>query len=678
MQQRQYIVLIGEREWGLSSTHTLLQSVNNDHCLIISNEADALIDLGLTRSQKQAQSQLGKEFDSVVFDALSSFNPDSFAAVMGTVKAGGCFILMLPTEQTKSVFLQRFMQISQQFEQQSSSFHTIQQGQDLPVLSTPQHAKDLPVQSTYITEEQHTAVEAILKVVRGHRRRPLVLSSDRGRGKSASLGIAAAELLRSGKQQIIVTAPSLATVDTLFEHAGRCLPEADKQSGLIRLNKAEIKFIAPDALIAADINADLVLVDEAAAIPTSMLTQLLNRYSRLVFSTTLQGYEGTGLGFALRFQTILDQQTPNWRQYQMTTPIRWAADDHLEAFSFQSLLLNAQAVDDALLTDFQAEQSQFEQLDQQQLAHNEQDLTALFGLMVLAHYRTRPSDLQMLLDRDDMSIYVIRYQGHIVATAWLVNEGGLDEQLAADIYSGQRRLKGHLLPQSLLAHAGITDAGSLHYQRVIRIAVHPAIQRQGLGKTLINTLTEQLHKQGVDILGTSFGLGDNVLAFWHDMGFKAVRLGTHRDEVSGNHSVMMLQGLSEQGQQLVTASQQRFADQWPHLLSQQFSDLSVDSVIALSQMMPVKEQVLSDYDQSDITAFADQQRPYESSQVALWHHLKTKLCQPEFMQLTDVQQAVIVMKVMQQRANIEIVKQLKLQGKSHIVTTLREALQRLS
>jgi hypothetical protein len=45
-------------------------------------------------SAKHAQRLLGQEFDLVVFDALSGFNPDALAQVTGTVKGGGLFVLI--------------------------------------------------------------------------------------------------------------------------------------------------------------------------------------------------------------------------------------------------------------------------------------------------------------------------------------------------------------------------------------------------------------------------------------------------------------------------------------------------------------------------------------------------------------------------------------------------------
>ncbi|NOQ81458.1 MAG: DUF1726 domain-containing protein, partial [Methylophaga sp.] len=434
MQQRQCVILQGNREWCLMASETLLADYELGQTLWLAGNAP---ERAVSTSQKKAQFQLGKEFDAVVFDALDEFNPDSFGAIAGTVKQGGALIIYLDTDNQTSLFMQRFMQVVTEFEQHHEHFQIIHQGQDLISLSQPELFQTS--ERIVLTDDQQQAVKALLKVVHGHRRRPLVLSADRGRGKSSSLGVAAAQLLNEGKKTILVTAPSLATVEAVFEHARRLLANAESSAGLISMDNAEIRFVAPDVLIESRQKADLLLVDEAAAIPASMLEKLLQKYSRIVFSTTLHGYEGTGRGFAVRFQKILDKQTPNWHHYRMETPIRWSENDSLEAFSFESLLLDASPVNDEVVIDANIEQCHFECIDRKTLINNEQDLRELFGLMVLAHYRTRPSDLQMMLDRDDVSVYVMRYQGHIVASAWLVAEGELDDELSANIHAGKRR-----------------------------------------------------------------------------------------------------------------------------------------------------------------------------------------------------------------------------------------------
>ena len=666
MKQRQCVILQGERDWCQSSSQVLLADFDQDKLICLSNDtyfADQTI------PQKQAQKYLGKEFDAVIFDALEAFNADSFGAIVGTIKAGGALIVFIPSALPESLWLQRFHQIAIDYARSQRHIQIIKQGDALPSLTTPKPRIDLT--EFQPTDDQQVALEGILKVVHGHRRRPLVLSSDRGRGKSAVLGMAAATLIKQGKKTIIVTAPSLATVATVFEHAAHLLPEAKLAKGHLVLDDAEIKFMAPDALIESDQTADLLLVDEAAAIPAPMLEQLLHKFSRIVFSTTLHGYEGTGLGFAIRFKQILEQYTPNWHSLRMTKPIRWSENDSLEAFSFKALLLDAEPVSDELILACQLNDCRFERVVRNELVKDETSLAELFGLMVLAHYRTRPSDLQLMLDREDVSVYVMRYQAHIVASAWLVNEGGLDDELAKAIHGGTRRLKGQLLPQSLLAHAGIVSAGSLSYQRIIRIAVHPTIQQRGIGHALLNNIVSQVKESELDIVGTSFAVNVDLLNFWSKSQFTPVRIGLQQDDVSGSHSVMMLQAVSEAGQDIVSQAKQRIQDHWCYLVPYELKHLAPDLIIKLSALISAIVPKLSTWDRQEILAFCQQQRPYESCRIALSLWLLDQIKQAHFEKLSPMQQQLSIL-ILQQCEWSDIGKRLGLNGKTQIINALRD------
>ena len=118
--------------------------------------------------------------------------------------------------------------------------------------------------------------------------------------------MAASQLIGQGKQ-VLLTAPSRATVESVFKHA-----------------KNPPAFFAPDDLLQTLPEGDVLLVDEAAAIPVPLLLQMLEHYPRCVFSTTLHGYEGSGRGFALRFQKQLDVRAPGWHAIRLHQPIRWA------------------------------------------------------------------------------------------------------------------------------------------------------------------------------------------------------------------------------------------------------------------------------------------------------------------------------------------------------------------
>ena len=78
----------------------------------------------------------------------------------------------------------------------------------------------------------------------------------------------------------------------------------------------------------------------------------------------------------------------------------------------------------------------------------------MFGLLLLAHYQTTPSDLRSLLDAPDLALLTLWENEALSGVVLLVREGGLAPDLAEQIWLGRRRPRGQLLPQTLLTHAG--------------------------------------------------------------------------------------------------------------------------------------------------------------------------------------------------------------------------------
>ena len=151
-----------------------------------------------------------------------------------------------------------------------------------------------------------------------------MLTADRGRGKTAALGIAAANLLADKVDYIVVTAPLFSSVETLFSHARSLLAGAEQHGHTLLWQGRRIQYLPPDELLRSTPAARLLLVDEAAAIPAPLLSAMLDHYHRVVFTTTVHGYEGTGRGFAIRFQRELDRRRPNWQLQTLLQPVRWA------------------------------------------------------------------------------------------------------------------------------------------------------------------------------------------------------------------------------------------------------------------------------------------------------------------------------------------------------------------
>ena len=713
--QRRLLVLAGDAIWCRAVAQPLFSFSGNgsEHERVVWVSSIDLQDAEVVATTA-VKSLLGQECDVVVFDAHTGFDPDAFGAVSGVIRGGGLLVLLcppldawehLPDPASERIAIWphgidsvsgRFIRRIAKLLQSNDDAMVVRQNQSIPELGVDEKSCSgslLRYQATdgvFATTDQQQAVEAIEHVLHGHRRRPVVLVADRGRGKSTALGLAAVRLLQQAVDEkalsIIVTAPRSDAVATLFAHIENNLSDVVTAQGCLQYGNHRVVFRAPDDLCRTSEQADLLLVDEAAAIPVPMLTHLLANYSRIAFATTIHGYEGSGRGFAVRFRQVLNHQAPGWQEMLLTTPVRWVENDLLERFVFRALLLDAEPVPQSALDAVSVDAIIIEQLDRNALMEDESTLSQLFGLLVAAHYRTTPNDLRNLLDGPAVSVFVMRYQTHVVATALVCGEGRFDTATAHAIFAGERRPRGHLLAQSLVAHLGIEEAALMKCARVLRIAVHPALQRKGLGRRLLSEIEGVMQAKGCELLGTSFGATEALLRFWFRQGMQAVRMGFQRDHASGEHSVLMLKPLAPSALRIAEQARQHLCRDLPHWLGNALQDLEPELVLLLMTQDCPRESVLDADDEAMLQAFASGARSYEDCIGPLW-----RCCVSLLITNLDVvdrqERAALVMKVLQNHSWESLTQAMgvsgqtisgqTITGKKAAITVLRHAVAKL-
>ena len=526
----------------------------------------------------------GAETDLLVYDAWSGLDPDGLGAASGALRGGGLLLILTPPldawpdlvdpqAQRVAVWPHDPSTLERRFQRRFARIIAghpgvtlVRQADPAPEPPTP---GPIPLEAPAFdplepdpaeaaTPDQRTAIDAILRLARGRPHRPLVLTAHRGRGKSAALGIAAGRLARDGGRRILVTAPRFSACTTLFHHFTLAVGARSGTRADGGTSANALRFVAPDDLCQSHPQADLLLVDEAAGIPAPMLADMLAHYPRICFATTVHGYEGTGRGFDLRFRDTLEHQIPGWRPLSLSTPIRWSPGDPVEALVFRLLLLDAAPADLETRSEARPLPTELVRLDRDALTEDELTLGQVFGLLVLAHYQTRPLDLRMLLDGPNVRVYALRRGERVLATLLVAEEGGMRSQaLQQAIFTGRRRPRGHLLPQTLSAHGGLRDAPGLRYLRVIRIAVHPNLTRQGLGARLLLRLAVEGRREGFDLVGASFGATPGLIAFWAACGYRPAQMGTSRNAASGEHAIVMLRPIGLAGWRLAIGAEAR-------------------------------------------------------------------------------------------------------------------------
>jgi tRNA(Met) cytidine acetyltransferase len=422
-----------------------------------------------------------------------------------------------------------------------------------------------------VTADQRDAVQACERLREAGV--AVVVAADRGRGKSSAAGLAAAALAAAG-DDVLVTAPAYRNAAEVFARAAEALAALDALDDdrrddapthdLITTGDGRIRFRQPTA--AADDAADVLVVDEAAALPVRRLESLVEVAPAACFATTVHGYEGSGRGFDVRFREHLEAAS-DVTDLTLDEPIRHGSADPVEVWLFRALLLDARPAVDPLVTDARLEAARYERLDPAALAADDHRLREAFGLLVNAHYRTEPNDLARLLDAPNVAVRALSVDGHLISVALVAREGGLAAETRTAIYEGDR-VRGNMLPDVLTSQLRDPDAAVPVGVRVMRITTHHAARSRGFGSTLLAAVEAEV------------GATPGLLEFWADNGYRTVHLSTTRNDGSGEYSALMLRPLSPAGREVAERHQAGFRRRIADVLADALADAAPDVVRA--------------------------------------------------------------------------------------------------
>jgi len=592
---RRLLVLSGDETWTQQQALLLKEHCPGDW-LWIGDDAPQL-----PSCSPQALNQLlGREFLHAIFDARYGFDVSAFAAAGGTLRAGSILVLLTPTlaqwpqqadrdslrwsDRPEPIPTPRFIEHFCRHITRDPQVIRWQQGAPSPLLH-PVSAPDWHPASGEPQREQAAILDQLTTMPAG----VAAVTAARGRGKSALAGM----LLQRIAGRAIVTAPARAATEVIARFGGD-----------------RYHFMAPDALLVSDERADWLIVDEAAAIPGPLLARLVTRFPRVLLTTTVQGYEGTGRGFLLKFCA----RFAGLRYFTLSEPVRWAAGCPLERIIAEVLLFDDEP-------DERLPQGEIvcTPLEQEAWSRNPETPAAVYKLLCAAHYRTSPLDLRRMMDAPGQHFAVARTDDAVCGALWLVEEGGLSPALSQAVWSGYRRPRGNLVAQSLAAHGGSPQAATLTARRVTRVAVHPDRQREGIGRALVASARQQVN---IDYLSVSFGYTDELWRFWQRCGFVLVRMGSHREASSGCYTAMAMLPLSAAGEVLCQREHQRLCRDAAVIERWNGEKIPV---------APTGEATLNDDDWLDLAGFAFAHRPLTAAVASL-----TRLLQATNLPLTGL------------------------------------------
>lgn len=493
-----------------------------------------------------------------------------------------------------------------------------------------------------------------------------VVTAGRGRGKSAALGIAAAGAIAQGYSNIFCTAPSPENLQTFFEFAVKGLMEFGYQErtdfqvlqssseefnklviriDVFREHRQTIQFISATNQ-EKFAQAEMAIIDEAAALPLTQVKKMLGPY--LVFlSSTVSGYEGTGRSLSMKLVSEMRQRSQaglggrSLKEVSLKEPIRYGPNDPVERWLHSLLCLDV--CEDGIATKTAPHPNACE------LFHVNRD--ALFSyhptaekllqrvqtLLSAAHYKNQPNDLQLLSDAPGHHLFVLcasTLETHsadqqelpdIFCVVHACEEGKISAESVKNYLSRGIRPSGDMIPHTLSQFFLEDSFASLSGMRIVRIATNPQLQRGGYGSRAIALLSQyfngeisltrassqkvakadQVHDENdgfsvrstapnllvslcdrpfesLDYLGVSYGLTLELFNFWKRAKFEVLYIRQGKNELTGEHSCVMIKPMGFDISPLRLEFRRRFI----RLLSMPFRFMP--AVLALSVLQDVE------------------------------------------------------------------------------------------
>jgi N-acetyltransferase 10 len=313
---------------------------------------------------------------------------------------------------------------------------------------------------------------------------------------------------------------------------------------VFRNHRQTIQYIRPeDAHVLGQ--AELVVIDEAAAIPLPLVKKLIGQY--LVFmASTINGYEGTGRSLSLKLIQQLREQSRGYlgkaskttsddtgtlvtregkptkadastttptpiggrtlREIKLSEPIRYAPGDPVEKWLNELLCLDATNPSPSRFTLAQGcphpSECQLWAISRDTLFSfhpvSEAFLQKLMALYVASHYKNSPNDLQLMSDAPAHQLFVLLPPVNPTDTSLpeplcviqVALEGEISKQTIINSLSKGQRSDGDMIPQLVAMQFQDPEFASLSGGRIVRIATSPEYIKMGYGSRALQLLTD--------------------------------------------------------------------------------------------------------------------------------------------------------------------------------------------